>query len=51
MAKSLLFIDIGKSCLNRDFFTPHISFKAIRKNLIIAKISESTILDNYILNI
>ena len=36
---SLSFIDIGKSCLNHKFLTS-LSFKTIRKNKILAKVSE-----------
>ena len=40
---TLSFIDIGKSCLSRNFFhITNLSFNAIRENKILAKISEST---------
>ena len=39
---TLSFIDIGKSCLSREF-SYHISFNAIRENKILAKTSESTV--------
>ena len=40
----LLFIDIGKSCLNREFYhITNMSFNDIRENKILAKISESTV--------
>ena len=39
MAKPHSFIDIGKPCLSREFFTTLI----IRENKILAKISESTV--------
>ena len=41
---TLSFIDIGKSCLNREFFhITYVSFNAIRENKMLAKISESTV--------
>ena len=41
---TMSFIDIGKSCLNRDFFyITNVSFNVIRENKILAKISESTV--------
>ena len=40
------FIDIGKSCLSRKFHITNMSFNAIRKNKILAKISESTVASN-----
>ena len=40
---SLSFIDIGKPCLSREFFTSLMSFNAIRENKILAKISEFTV--------
>ena len=43
---TLSFIDIGKSCLSREFFTSLMSFNAIRKNKILAKISESTVVSS-----
>ena len=42
---TLSFIDIGKSCLIREFFTSLICLlNTIRENKILAKISESTVL-------
>ena len=42
---TLSFINIGKSCLKRDFFhITNVSFNGIRENKILAKISESTVL-------
>ena len=40
---TLSFIDIGKSCLSREFFTSLICLNAISENKILMKISESTI--------
>ena len=41
---TMSFIDIGKTCLSRDFFhITNMSFNAIRENKILAKISESTV--------
>ena len=40
---TLSFIDIGISCLSREFFTSLICLDAIRENKILAKISESTV--------
>ena len=40
MAKSLLFTDVGQKCLVRNFFITNMSFKAIRENKIVTKISE-----------
>ena len=45
---TLSFIDIGKSCLSRKFFT--FSFNVIPENKILTKISESTALCNDIHN-
>ena len=41
---SLPFIDVGKSCQSRFLNVANMSFNAIRKNEILAKISESTVL-------
>ena len=44
---TLSFIEIGKSCLNRQFLhIINMSFKAIREIKILAKISESTVIDS-----
>ena len=41
---TLSFIDIGKSCLSREFFQiTNMSFNAIRENKILAEIFESTV--------
>ena len=45
---TLSFINIGKSCLSCDFFhITNMSFNAIRENKILAKISESTVLQQH----
>ena len=40
---TLSFTDIGKSCLIRNFNVANMSFNAIHKNKIVAKISEFTV--------
>ena len=42
---TLLFTDICKSCLRRDFLRRNMYFNAIRENKILAKISEFTVMD------
>ena len=37
---TLSFTDMGKSCTVRDFYVASVSFKAIRENKFLAKISE-----------
>ena len=40
---TLSFIDVGKSCLSREFFTSLICLNAVPENKILAKISKFTV--------